>query len=347
MKIFSLFTTTLLTLTGISSYNLQAGEPIEWSGKEVQTQDALWDCHRVDSHAPIGVMGDHTHTAGEVMVSYRYMFMDMEGMRDGTTDLSSQQLFGRGFPVAPTSMTMDMHMLGFMFAPTDEVTLFAMSNYVFKDMDHVTATGSPPRAAMGPQFLLGSQGWGDTSFGALVKIHDANRRRVHLNLGLSAPTGNLTTLAYPMHTGTGTWDLLPGITYLWQDGALSGGAQLMGRVHLDDNDLGFSYGNSAETTGWLAYMLNDRFSISGRLTLKHAGDVDGRDIRLPGPVFMAPPMDAANHGGTWADFGIGANFHAKNGHRLAIEAVIPFYQDLNGPQMQRDWMLTVGWQKAF
>ena len=32
---------------------------------------------RPDSHAPIGVMSDHTHEAGEMMFSYRYMFMNM------------------------------------------------------------------------------------------------------------------------------------------------------------------------------------------------------------------------------------------------------------------------------
>ena len=28
-----------------------------------------WDSHRADSHAPIGVMGDHTHKTVEMMLS--------------------------------------------------------------------------------------------------------------------------------------------------------------------------------------------------------------------------------------------------------------------------------------
>ena len=32
---------------------------------------------RADSHAPIGVMGDHMHKKGKFMTSYRYMYMDM------------------------------------------------------------------------------------------------------------------------------------------------------------------------------------------------------------------------------------------------------------------------------
>lgn len=35
------------------------------------------------------------------------------------------------------------------------------------------------------------------------------------------------------------------------------------------------------------------------------------------------------------------------GQRLALEFGAPITQDLNGPQMQRDWSLTLGWQYAF
>jgi hypothetical protein len=349
MKLNSFSKPLYLALAGCSLLTAQAGDPIDFtnSGKEVDHHDTLWDSHRVDSHAPIGVMGDHTHEAGEWMVSYRYMSMDMGAQRDGTNDLTSAQLFGLGFPVAPTSMTMEMHMLGLMFAPTDNVTLMAMTGYEFNKMDHVTAPGSPPRALMGPSFEMETEGWGDTTLGALVKFYDENHQRAHFNLAFSAPTGNLTNRAYPMHTGTGTWDLLPGVTYLWQDGLLSGGAQVLGRIHLGDNDYGYSNGDSVKTTGWLAYMLSDFLSLSGRLSLENVGDIDGFDTRFPGPGFMSPPMDAANHGGTWAEVGLGVNLLGKSGHRLAFEAVLPFYQDLNGPQMQRDWMFTVGWQKAF
>ena len=39
-------------------------------------------------NVPIGVMGGHTHDAGGVMLSYRYMDMHMDGNRDGTSRVS-------------------------------------------------------------------------------------------------------------------------------------------------------------------------------------------------------------------------------------------------------------------
>ena len=94
----------------------------------------LWNDHRVDSHAPIGVMVDHTHDRGEFMLSYRYMFMHMDGHRAGTDKLSTSEVHDRGFGAAALEMDMEMHMLGAMYAPTDNLTLLVMTNYVLNDM---------------------------------------------------------------------------------------------------------------------------------------------------------------------------------------------------------------------
>ncbi|MCE2421999.1 MAG: hypothetical protein J4G03_01570 [Gemmatimonadetes bacterium] len=37
---------------------------------------------------------------------------------------------------------------------------------------------------------------------------------------------------------------------------------------------------------------------------------------------------------------------ALRGHRIAAEWHVPVYQNLNGPQLETDWVLTIGWQKA-
>ena len=44
---------------------------------------------RPDSHAPIGVMGDHAHKTREWMLSYRFMAMDMRELQSGTTALET------------------------------------------------------------------------------------------------------------------------------------------------------------------------------------------------------------------------------------------------------------------
>jgi hypothetical protein len=43
--------------------------------------------------------------------------------------------------VAPLGMTMDMHMIGVMFAPTDKLTLIVMAPFLDIEMNHVTRLG--------------------------------------------------------------------------------------------------------------------------------------------------------------------------------------------------------------
>jgi len=84
---------------------------------------------RADTHAPIGVMADHTHNAGEWMFSYRFMRMEMDGNKIGHRSVSPDYIVNNipnpcgAMPatlrVVPLKMTMDMHMFGAMYAPTD------------------------------------------------------------------------------------------------------------------------------------------------------------------------------------------------------------------------------------
>ena len=80
---------------------------------------------RPDAHAPIGVMGDHTHGAGEWMLSYRYARMHMDGNRDGTDRLGLGEILLPApgtYMAAPTEMDMQMHMFGLMVAPFDWIS---------------------------------------------------------------------------------------------------------------------------------------------------------------------------------------------------------------------------------
>lgn len=60
-----------------------AGETFHSEKGVLDECEPYWDASRPDSHGPIGVMGDHTHEAGEIMLSYRWMYMSMGGHRAG------------------------------------------------------------------------------------------------------------------------------------------------------------------------------------------------------------------------------------------------------------------------
>ena len=334
-----------------------------------------------DDHAPIGVMGDHAHAKGEFMFSARLMHMEMQGNQIDTDDVSPDTIVTTipnrfaGMPgqpptlrIVPLEMRTDMVMLGAMYAPSDSVTLMVMGNYVEKEMDHVTYMGGMGTAVRG-NFETNPKAFGDTKVAALFPLLGLPAKgaidtdELTLKAGVSLPTGSTDETAqiltpmggtptvrapYMMQTGTGTFDLEPALTYKGRRGKLGFGAQAAASIKLDDNKWGYAFGDTYEATAWLSYRPAKFISLSGRVKGRTMGQVDGIDPNIMGPVQTANPDF---QGGERIDLIGGVNLvgthGALAGHRLGIELGAPVYQNLNGPQMAGDWMLTVGWQKAF
>jgi len=305
------------------------------------------------SHAPLGVMGDHLHNQGEFMFSYRYMHMDMDGSRTGTQRVSARDTVGTmsqpgQFMVAPISMPMDMHMLGAMYGLSDNITLMGMVSYADNSMDHLIRNGR--------EFTTRSSGIGDTKLSAMVSLFDTDHHKVHWQLGVSLPTGSTTErddtptmqdafLPYAMQIGSGTYDILPAITYSGKNDTLSWGAQLNAVVRTGDNDEGYTLGDRLGATSWIAKDVNDHLSLSLRVNYQDKDAIDGRNPALnPNIIQTAVP---ALQEGNRIDLLLGLNYLFDNGHRLAIEYASPIRQDLVGPQLEIDSVLSLGWQKAF
>lgn len=178
------------------------------------------------------------------MLSYRYMAMQMEGMRMGTDPLSDAEVL-EDFNVTPIEMPINMHMVGIMYAVPDNLTLKGMISFFDNGMDHLTR--------MGGNFTTSSGGFGDLRVSGLYKIVDNNKKRIHLNLTVSIPKGSIdemdvtpasapaeTQLPYPMQIGTGTIDIMLGITYLAQGSKSSFGAQAISIFRLGNNDRNYN-----------------------------------------------------------------------------------------------------------
>ncbi len=326
---------------------------------------------RGDDHAPIGVMGDHRHGKGEFMLSYRFMRMFMNGNRQGTDNVSPETIattVSNPFAppptlrVVPTQMTTDMHMVGGMYAPTDNVTLMGMVSYINRDMDHITFQGMAGTTRLGT-FNTRSKGLGDTKISSLIKIYEERNHKIHLNAGLSLPTADIkktdtvltpmnTTptlrLPYAMQLGTGTYDILPGITYAGSNDKLGWGAQYSGRMHLGRNSQNYSRGDKHQLSVWGSYALVPATSVSLRVTGETESKIDGNDDQITAPVQTANPN---NYGGKRLSTSLGFNTvfptGTLKGHRFSVEATLPVYQDLNGTQLKRDKAIMLGWSKSF
>ena len=286
------------------------------------------------------------------MFGYSYMFMSMDGNRDGTSRQSPADVLNAGFAVSPTAMTMKMHMLERMYGWREDLTVMAMLPFNSYSMDHITGTGA--------QFATSSSGVGDLSLTALYNIYDKKRRRVHLTAGLMFPTGSIkergTTplgpdqkLPYPMQLGSGTFDPVVGITYVATEKIWSWGFHLSHTYRIGENSEDYTLGNRKRFDAWLVRQWSDRISSTLRLSGENWGNIDGTDPELnPG---MVPTADPARRGGKRLDLGMGINFYmpegAMSGSRVVLELSYPIYESLDGPQLAKDYDLSVGLQWVF
>ncbi|SHJ15117.1 Putative MetA-pathway of phenol degradation [Mesonia phycicola] len=331
------------------------------TAQEDHTTEELWVSNRASSHAPIGVMGDHTHHKGEFMVSYRYMTMQMKDLRYQDKDVSEDFVY-QNYMIAPQTMTMGMHMLGLMYAPTDKLTFMAMANYTTNDMDLKMRMTDDMGMAMDTDFSTSSSGFGDVYVAALFQLWNKNQQELHGEIGFGLPTGSIeqedvtpmsngndVILPYPMQIGSGSFSTKIGMTYLWQAEKLSGGAQANTKFFLNENDNNYRLGNQYLATSWLAMDATDFFSFSVRAEAKFAEEIDGSNPDLNRTMVTTANPD--NFGGLQLNYALGANYYfTKNtlkGLRFGAEMVLPAYQEPNGIQLKQKYTLNLGTQYSF
>lgn len=311
---------------------------------------------RPDAHAPIGVMGDHTHKAGEWMASYRHMHMRMNTIYQGTDSVAANGA-ETGYMMSPREMTVDMDMLSVMYAPTDKLTLMLMSYYIQKEMPMNNAAGVEVNT-------MKTRGIGDTSLTALYQFYKTDDAFAHVGLGLSIPTGSTDEkitnapmppaigrdFPYPMQLGSGTFDFIPSVTYTrFIDQNWSWGAQFRATLHTGENDEGYTLGDSANLTTWIARNVNQNFSVSARINASIWSGIDGNQdngLNTLNPL-LSSPADPNNSGGTKLDAFLGVNYISDCGLRGAVEFGKTIWQDLSGTQLGSDWSLNIGAQFAW
>jgi hypothetical protein len=215
------------------------------------------------------------------------------------------------------------------------------------------------------------EGFGDTTVTGLFRLYECKVRSLHAGLGLSMPTGSIDEtdvvpgpggrlerrLPASMQLGSGTWDIIPSLTYLRQYPDFSYGLQTKGILRTGENDNGYRRGHEFHLTGWGQWRVSRWFSLGTGAAYEYQGELAGRQERvLRNPPFAparrtVPTVFSENYGGSRIDALLAANFYVPEGplkgHRIGVDVRLPLYQDLNGYQLETDARVTIGWQKAW
>jgi hypothetical protein len=192
---------------------------------------------------------------------------------------------------------------------------------------------------------------------AVLRIYRDDVHRLLISLGLTFPTGSNESLFrlllsdgsygtvrafYSMQPGAGTYDFLPGFTYGGAIGPYSWGIAYRGRWPLAPNPEGYRYGDLHDFHGWIGYSWIPELTTTLRVTGTTRGPIRGFDPKIDGKSQSANPYF---YGGQRVELYGGATIAGSlfglERATFAIEAGVPIYQNLNGPQLFRNWQAIV------
>ncbi|MGV3665575.1 MAG: copper chaperone PCu(A)C [Leptospira bouyouniensis] len=326
--------------------------------------------NRADMIGPAGIMNPHIHEKGKWMIDYRYMGMKMWGLQSGTkgqsdlgtlyfpyTDptvsmptgsLITSSPIGITIPIlsqnkynymsVPTDMVMEMNMASVMTSITDKWMIMFMVPVIKNRMTMLSSNFD--RAPMS------SGGIGDVSFSTAYRLIKTEHQNFFTGMGISLPTGSIDErdnmpmmgkqkVPYNMQPGTGTYNLLPQLSYDGKFNRFTWGILSQANLRIGKNDNNYRFGNRYEVSGWISYLLFDSMSFSIRVAKQRFLNIQGLDATLDPK--MDPQNDPYRQGGMRSDMFIGVNFLITKGMlagiRFGIEYGKPFHQNLNGPQL--------------
>jgi hypothetical protein len=316
---------------------------------------------------PVSVMISHIHNKNEGMVSYKYMSMRMKGILAGGQSVDKNEVFNN-YLMSPETMQMDMHMVMGMYGITDKLTLMGMINYnvmgmgmsMFTASGHQHSGGSTGDTSMA--HFMQTSGLGDVKLSAFYSLIKRHNHQLLLGTGVSIPVGNFKmngakddvmypnkNYAYAMQLGSGTFDFLPYVSYLFQHNKATFSSQLSATVRTGYNSLGYKLGNEMALNTWFAYQWLPCLSNSVRIEGNIVDKIDGYNPSLY--AYNEPSANTINYGGENVNCAMGTVFQLKNGvfknSRLGVEYSVPLYQNVKGIQMKSTQTLTISYSKGF
>ena len=311
-------------------------------------------------------------------LGYRFVHAKFDGYRDGTDDLSIDEVqFKPGtedrtadnFPIVPKTIHQRAHLVEIGYDVTEKWSVSLLLPFIHQKTDHISSVGQVDVDGViydFSEFTIESSGLGDI---ALSASHPAWRRGQHYVMataGVSLPVGSIeeightprepgkdTQLPFTMQLGSGTFDLTPSLTYAGTGTLWSWGGQLRSTLRLGENDRDYRLGNRLTLTGWLKTTRFDWIAPSLKLAFRSWGEVHGEDAALKVPTppafpFPAAVTDPSKFGGQKLNAVLGATVKWPGGgrfehHALELDWGVPLYQSLNGPQPKEVWSCDFGW----
>lgn len=312
--------------------------------------------------APMGVFGAAVPGAGKLVVSINSAFGNLSGIKMGTRTVSNEYIVTnvpfflnprQAVRIVPQNISFRTQILGLSYGVTDDLAAVLTAGMAEKSLEALTFKGTSGILPLGRSYP-GTESLADVTLSGVYRLYHDDVHRVMVNLGFSFPTGSNTATFnnfllptgvrqnirgfYGMQIGAGTFDFMPGVVYAGFIGPWSWGVSYRGRFPLGPNPQGYLWGDLHDFSGWGGYSWIPGLTTTLRVNASMQGPIRGFDPEIRGP---AVPANPAFYGGQRLELFGGGTISGKiigyDNWTLAGEAGLPVYQNLNGPQIMKNW----------
>ena len=251
----------------------------------------------------------------------------------------------------PVAMKMEMTMISLMKNISDKTAIMIMLPYMNNSMQMIS--GNLEKS------FMRTQGIGDIGLTLAHKLLEKESHTINVQLGITIPTGSIdekntmplmgkVKSPYNMQMGTGTYNTIPAISYIFKKEKFSLGSFVQVTLRNGKNDNGYRFGNRYEFSLWTSYLLLNWLAPTLRITSSKWDNISGADPNLD-PT-MDPQNDPNRQGGRRIDLLGGVNFYFPSFSekmKAGFEIGKPIYQHLNGPQMGTNSLFNFRFQASF
>jgi hypothetical protein len=338
-------------------------------------------CGKCGGNMPMNIPNAGVPETYEFRFKLSTQFMKMGGLMDGTHSVDSDSVLGMpvmdGIPTGkfmavPTGMDMYMTSLSAGYSFTDNLFVAMMFMWMKKDMD--MKFNNMMKMQTGHNgFDMKSEGMGDTMLMAKYELYANDplipSSQASLYLGVSLPTGSINEknsdhplaarraelLPYGMQLGSGTFDPVVGALYQGSSSPWWWGVDAFYTPRLYDNSKDYRLGDEFRYDLWgmyqFRYDLLAQLQLNGKSWGKIRGMMDesatgasGRVIQGdPTSPFSTPLWDPDNYGGNQLSVTAGFQWQLFPMQIIDLQAGVPIYRDLNGPQPKEDYRVMFTW----
>jgi len=338
-------------------------------------------CGKCGGNMPINLLGSGIPETHEFRFKIQPMFMRMQGLRSGASNIDGSSLLGTPvmggkptgkFMAVQKNMNMSMLNLAMGYSFSDDFFAGMMPMYKDNRMD-MAFNSVMTTITKQSGYTMKSSGIADTMLMSKYRIYSDDplipTSEASVFAGVSLPSGSINQrnsthplavrqselLPYGMQLGSGTVDPMLGLLYQASSSPWWWGINGVYTERWYDNSRNYRLGDDLKIDAYLMHQLSYNFLWQAQMNFEWKGHIRGQaDEASSGfsghathgnatSPFMTPLWNPNNYGGVKTSISVGMQWQPAPLHIIELVVKLPVYQRLNGVQLKDQFGVIFTW----